>query len=110
MRPNANLVANCPWISEFACTVTTAAEFGPLAIYGNSSLYLTEVIENASQGRPTISFVRPDRLSSAGFPANGVAIAANGGGDFLIIQPGSDDIEFWDHETGQTEPVEVDWD
>jgi hypothetical protein len=45
----------------------------------------------------------------SGFPEDAVAIATNGGGDFLIIQPGSDEIEFWDHETGETEPVEVDW-
>ena len=45
----------------------------------------------------------------AGFPADAIAIADNGGGDFLIVQPGSDDIQFWDHETGETEPVEVDW-
>jgi SMI1 / KNR4 family (SUKH-1) len=46
----------------------------------------------------------------AGFPANAIAIAANGGGDFLIARAGSDEVEFWDHETGETEPVEVDWD
>lgn len=45
----------------------------------------------------------------SGFPEDAIAIAANGGGDFLIINAGSDEIEFWDHETGQSEPVEVDW-
>lgn len=45
----------------------------------------------------------------AGFPEDAIAIAANGGGDFLIVQAGSDQIECWDHETDQTEPVEVDW-
>ena len=45
----------------------------------------------------------------SGFPEDAIAIGANGGGDLLIIQAGSDDIEFWDHETGESEPVEVDW-
>jgi hypothetical protein len=45
----------------------------------------------------------------AGFPEGAVAIAENGGGDLLILRAGSDEVEFWDHETGETEPVEVDW-
>jgi hypothetical protein len=45
----------------------------------------------------------------AGFPANAIAIAENGGGDLIIIAEASDEIEFWDHETGETKPVEVGW-
>lgn len=43
------------------------------------------------------------------FPKQAIAIAANGGGDFLIVLPGSDEIEFWDHETGEHQPVSVNW-
>lgn len=45
-----------------------------------------------------------------GFPADAIAIAENGGGDYLILQAGSEEVEFWDHETGEIEPVDVDWD
>ena len=47
-----------------------------------------------------------------GFPADGFVVAQNGGGDYLIIRPegkGStqlgERIYFWDHETGEHEPV-----
>lgn len=44
-----------------------------------------------------------------GFPEDAIAIADNGGGDYLILRGGSEAVEFWDHETGEMEPVEVDW-
>ena len=44
----------------------------------------------------------------AGFPPQGVAIGANGGGDNLLFMPSADDpstlasdLFWWDHETGQ---------
>lgn len=43
------------------------------------------------------------------FPDDVVAIASNGTGDRLIARRGSNDIEFWDHETGQTHVVDVAW-
>jgi hypothetical protein len=45
----------------------------------------------------------------AGFPEDSVAIAENGGGDYLIVRADSDLVEFWDHETGESEPVNVAW-
>ena len=43
------------------------------------------------------------------FPEGCLAIADNGGGDLLVIVPGSDDVFFWDHETGELAAVTVDW-
>jgi hypothetical protein len=47
-----------------------------------------------------------------GFPADAFVVAQNGRGDYLIIRPdaeGSNDlgetVYFWDHETGEHEPV-----
>ncbi len=48
-------------------------------------------------------------LGWAWFPDDAIAIAEKGGGDLLIIRAGSDQVEFWDQKTGQTKPVEVDW-
>ena len=42
-------------------------------------------------------------------PAGSIAIADNGGGDLLVLSPGSDDVLFWDHETGETSPANVQW-
>lgn len=44
-----------------------------------------------------------------GFPDDAVALAADGCGNLLIARSEEDLIEFWDHETGEAEPVEVDW-
>jgi hypothetical protein len=43
------------------------------------------------------------------FDEDAVAIAENGGGDYLIVRAGSDLVEFRDHETGESEPVDVAW-
>jgi hypothetical protein len=43
-----------------------------------------------------------------GFPSDAVAVADNGTGDRLIMRDG--DAAWWDHETGETHPVRVDWD
>lgn len=45
-----------------------------------------------------------------GFPEGAIALAQNGTGDFLLLRGDSDGVEFWDHETGETNPVRVDWD
>ncbi len=42
-------------------------------------------------------------------PIGVIAIADNGGGDLLVIRPGQDDVLLWDHETGETSPVTVNW-
>ena len=44
-----------------------------------------------------------------GFPADAVAIASAGTGDFLVLPAGSDEVHFWDHETGQMLPHPVYW-
>ena len=50
------------------------------------------------------------------FPPDAVAIAGNGTGDYLILRPASeapptlsDVVLFWDHETGEATPVDVEW-
>jgi hypothetical protein len=55
--------------------------------------------------------VRETRAARAwpGFPEDAIAIAENGGGDLLIVRGKSEDGEFGDHETGGSEPVDVDW-
>ena len=47
-----------------------------------------------------------------GFPRDAFVVAQNGGGDYLIIRPEAEGstqlgetVYFWDHETGQHEPV-----
>jgi len=44
-----------------------------------------------------------------GFPPDAVSIAMNAYGDRLIVRPGSDEIELWDHETGECSPVMIQW-
>ena len=44
-----------------------------------------------------------------GFPAGAIGVAANGTGDALIVRDGSDDIERWHHESGDSKVVRVDW-
>jgi len=48
------------------------------------------------------------------FPAAAVAIAANGSGNYLILQPAAgklgDTVFLWDHEMGTASPVDVTWD
>jgi hypothetical protein len=43
-------------------------------------------------------------------PPETIAIADNGGGDLLVIRHGTDDVYFWDHETGNQARVTVKWD
>lgn len=44
-----------------------------------------------------------------GFPPEAISIATNAYGDHLIVRPGSDEIELWDHETGECSPVTIFW-
>jgi hypothetical protein len=61
--------------------------------------------------------VRKTQLARAWprFPANGVTIASNGGGDNLIFLPNESNemlaevVYWWDHETGQLEAVADDF-
>lgn len=39
----------------------------------------------------------------------GPTIAWNNAGNLLIVQAGSDEFEFWDHETGESMAVDIDW-
>jgi hypothetical protein len=50
-----------------------------------------------------------EALSWPRFPEGAIAIASNGTGDQLILRAGSNDIEFWDHETGECSRVTVNW-
>jgi len=43
------------------------------------------------------------------FPSDAAAIAENGTGDCLLVHKGDDQIYWFDHETGATEAVEVNW-
>ena len=49
------------------------------------------------------------------FPANGVAIASNGGGDLLVFLPNesnerlAEQVNWWDHETGELAVVADDF-
>ena len=50
------------------------------------------------------------------FPADAVAIAANGTGDYLILRPVhglsgvlDDTVFIWDHELGTASPVDITW-
>jgi hypothetical protein len=42
------------------------------------------------------------------FPADAFVIAQNGTGDLLVLLPVSDDIHYWDHETGLASVVAID--
>ena len=44
-----------------------------------------------------------------GFPADAVAVATDGSGDYLILRAGSAAIEIWLHETGEIEAIDIDW-
>jgi hypothetical protein len=43
-----------------------------------------------------------------GFPSTAVAIATDGGGNYLMLGPGGA-VLLWDHEDASTVPVEVTW-
>jgi len=51
-----------------------------------------------------------------GFPAEGIAIASNGSGDYLVVLPSKDDVAsgaaaiyFWDHDSGALSLFASDW-
>jgi hypothetical protein len=43
------------------------------------------------------------------WPEGYIAIADNGGGDYLVLLPGDMVVRSWDHETGVLTPVDVRW-
>ena len=43
------------------------------------------------------------------FPPEAIAIASDGYGNLLIVRPGVEEVERWDHATGELSPVEIDW-
>jgi hypothetical protein len=64
-------------------------------------------------GRTAGHVVRETREARASIgdalPARSVVIADNGTGDLLLLLADGDDIVWWDHGTGEVEPVQVDW-
>jgi SMI1 / KNR4 family (SUKH-1) len=42
-------------------------------------------------------------------PPGVIAIADNGGGDLLVLEPETETVLLWDHETGRLQPVTVSW-
>ncbi len=44
-----------------------------------------------------------------GYPTAAIAIASNGTGDFLVLRAGSDEVECWEHETGECRAAVVSW-
>jgi hypothetical protein len=65
-------------------------------------------------GRTTNHIVRETELVRRElpgyFPDDAIAIAADGGGNYLILRIGSSQFELWDHETAESSPVEILWD
>lgn len=47
------------------------------------------------------------RQEASGFPPDAIAIAENGCGDLLVLRPGRDELERWDHETRTCGPADV---
>jgi hypothetical protein len=43
------------------------------------------------------------------FPPDGIAIAADGMGNVLIFRAAAGRIEYWDHETGERSPADIEW-
>jgi hypothetical protein len=42
-------------------------------------------------------------------PEGTVVIGDNGSGDLLVLPAGSDNPAWWDHETGDLQPITTDW-
>ncbi|MEL6362711.1 MAG: SMI1/KNR4 family protein [Pseudomonadota bacterium] len=47
--------------------------------------------------------------SDSGLPGDAITIAHDGGGNYLFFKAGTDEFRFWDHETGDEGPVEIEW-
>ena len=43
------------------------------------------------------------------FPDGAVAVANDGGGDYLLLLPGEDEPRLWEPRTGNLEPARTDW-
>jgi hypothetical protein len=52
---------------------------------------------------------RETEEAQAELPDGALVIASNGTGDRLLLLAGGDEPHFFDHETGETRPVEIDW-
>jgi hypothetical protein len=52
---------------------------------------------------------REARETIGDLPAGAIVIADNGTGDLLLVLGEGDDVVWWDHETGDVEPVSVNW-
>jgi hypothetical protein len=61
-------------------------------------------------GRTANHVVREtEEARAAGLRGDAVAIASNGTGDLLVLLGEDDDPRWWDHETGDTQRVSVNW-
>jgi hypothetical protein len=70
-----------------------------------------DVSDRARSARTANDIVRETQEARGwpSFPNGGIAVASNGAGDLLILQPDSEDMFLWNHETGTTSPLSVDW-
>jgi hypothetical protein len=56
-----------------------------------------------------VSETREAHKSIGHLPAGSIVIAHNDSGDLLLVPVDRDDPVWWNHETGQVEPVTVEW-
>jgi hypothetical protein len=56
-----------------------------------------------------VSETRGAHKSIGDLPAGSIVIAHNGSGDLLLVPADGDDLAWWNHETGEVQPVTVDW-
>lgn len=47
--------------------------------------------------------------ADVGLPPGTVVIASNGSGDLIVLLPDDDEPRWWDHESGSSHPVSVEW-
>lgn len=61
--------------------------------------------------RTTYHILRETEVARASerFPPDAISIAANDMGDRLVVRGGTDQVELWLHDTGETRPVSVIW-
>jgi hypothetical protein len=56
-----------------------------------------------------VSETRKAHKNIGHLPAGSIVIADNGSGDLLLMLVDRDDLVWWNHETGEVEPVTVEW-
>jgi hypothetical protein len=71
-----------------------------------------DATDRRTVGRTANHIVRENEALRADWPdllPGFIAIADNGTGDLLVLPPKDDRVHWYDHETGDLVPVEVDW-